>query len=179
GWLDGKRPRFVAAQAAGCAPIVDALAWGLDEAQTWPEPVTFAARLRVPRPLGDFIMLRAPREYAGSRAAATGGAVAGRVGVAASLLPPLGSPNAGAYLFMALGLAFAAAWWLGARQYVYLAPAGVLIGFGLGLVVPALLDLPSEISGPVFLGTLALGLAAVFVLAPQRRLPLARAAVLG
>lgn len=107
-----------------------------------------------------------------------GGAVLLACG-AAFLLPPLGIPNAGAYLFIALGLAFAAAWWLGARQYVYLAPAGVLIGFGLGLVLPALLDLPPEISGPVFLGTLALGLAAVFVLAPQRRLPLAPAAVLG
>ena len=107
-----------------------------------------------------------------------GGAVLLACG-AAFLLPPLGIPNAGAYLFIALGLAFAAAWWLGARQYVYLAPAGVLIGFGLGLVVPALLDLPPEISGPVFLATLALGLAAVFVLAPQRRLPLAPAAVLG
>jgi hypothetical protein len=107
-----------------------------------------------------------------------GGAVLLACG-AAFLLPPLGIPNAGAYLFIALGLAFAAAWWLGARQYVYLAPAGVLIGFGLGLVLPALFDLPPEISGPVFLGTLALGLAAVFVLAPQRRLPLAPAAVLG
>ena len=107
-----------------------------------------------------------------------GGAVLLACG-AAFLLPPLGIPNAGAYLFIALGLAFAAAWWLGARQYVYLAPAGVLIGFGLGLVLPAVADLPPEISGPVFLGTLALGLAAVFVLAPQRRLPLAPAAVLG
>src|SRR5207247_3598122 len=113
-----------------------------------------------------------------SRRGVLGGAVLLACG-AAFLLPPLGIPNAGAYLFIALGLAFAAAWWLGSRQYVYLVPSGVLIGFGLGLVLPALLDLPPEISGPVFLGTLALGLAAVFVLAPQRRLPLAPAAVLG
>jgi len=107
-----------------------------------------------------------------------GGAVLLACG-AAFLLPPLGIPNAGAYLFVALGLAFAAAWWLGARQYVYLVPAGVLVGFGLGLVLPGALDLPDEISGPLFLGTLALGLAGVFVLAPQRRLPLAPAAALG
>ncbi len=106
-----------------------------------------------------------------------GGAVLLAIGTA-YLLQAMEVPNALAYLFVLLGLAFAAAWWLGARQYVYLVPAGVLIGFGLGLVLPALLDLPSEISGPVFLGTLALGLAAVFVLAPQRRLPLAPAAVL-
>ena len=93
-----------------------------------------------------------------------GGAVLLAIGTA-YLLQAMEVPNALAYLFVLLGLAFAAAWWLGARQYVYLVPAGVLIGFGLGLVLPDLLDLPSEISGPVFLGTLALGLAAVFVLA--------------
>src|SRR5436309_5463198 len=36
GWLDGKRPRFVAAQAEGCAPIVRAFAEGLDESRPWP-----------------------------------------------------------------------------------------------------------------------------------------------
>src|SRR2546427_326845 len=85
-----------------------------------------------------------------------GGAVLLAVG-AAFLLPPLGVPDAGAYLFVALGLAFGAAWWLGSKQFVYLVPAGVLIGFGLGLVLPSLFDLPAETAGPVFLGTLALG----------------------
>jgi len=81
-----------------------------------------------------------------------GGAVLLAIG-GAFLLPPLGVPNAGAYLFVALGAAFAAAWWVGARrQYVYLAP--------------------------VFLGTLAIGLAAVFALAPERRVPLVLAGVI-
>ena len=106
-----------------------------------------------------------------------GGAVLLAVG-AAFLLPPLGVPNAGAYLFVALGLAFGAAWWLGSKQFVYLVPAGVLIGFGLGLVLPTLMNLPAETAGPVFLGTLALGLVVVFALAPDRRLPLAIAAIL-
>ena len=106
-----------------------------------------------------------------------GGAVLLAVG-AAFLLPPLGVPDAGAYLFVALGLAFGAAWWLGSKQFVYLVPAGVLIGFGLGLVLPSLFDLPAETAGPVFLGTLALGLFVVFVLAPARRLLLAIAAIL-
>jgi hypothetical protein len=87
-------------------------------------------------------------------------------------------PNAGAYLFVALGLAFSAAWWLGTRQYVYLVPACVLVGFGLGLAVPALLNLPPDTAGPVFLGTLAVGLVAVFLLAPTRRAPLLLAGVL-
>jgi hypothetical protein len=106
-----------------------------------------------------------------------GGAVLLAVG-AAFLLPPLGVSNAGAYLFVALGLAFGAAWWLGTKQFVYLVPAGVLTGFGLGLVLPTLFDLPAEIAGPVFLGTLALGLIAVFAFAPGRRLLLAMAAIL-
>jgi len=82
GWLDDKRPRFVAAQAAGCAPIVEALAWGLDEAQTWPEPVTFAAGIRVPKPLGDFIVLRALRENAGTAVAVTDEKIAETMGLA-------------------------------------------------------------------------------------------------
>ena len=106
-----------------------------------------------------------------------GGAVLLAVG-AAFLLPPLGVPDAGAYLFVALGLAFGAAWWLGSKQFVYLVPAGVLVGFGLGLVLPTLFDLPAETAGPVFLGTLALGLFVVFALAPARRLLLAIAAIL-
>ncbi len=106
-----------------------------------------------------------------------GGAVLLAIG-AAFLLPPLGVPNAGAYLFVALGLAFGAAWWLGSRQFVYIVPAGVLIGFGLGLVLPTVFDLPAETAGPVFLGTLALGLFVVFALAPGRRLLLAIAAIL-
>jgi len=106
-----------------------------------------------------------------------GGAVLLAIGVA-FFLPPLGVPNAGAYLFVALGIAFAAAWWRGARQYVYLVPACVLIGFGLGLVIPALLNLPPDTAGPVFLGTLAAGLVVVFLLAPERRAPLLLAGVL-
>ncbi len=66
GWLDQKKPRFVAAQAGGCAPIVDAFTKGLDEAQPWPDPMTFAAGIRVPKALGDFIVLRALRESGGT-----------------------------------------------------------------------------------------------------------------
>jgi threonine synthase len=66
GWLDEKRPRFVVAQAGGCAPIVDAFAKGLDESRPWPDPVTFAAGIRVPKALGDFIVLRALRESQGT-----------------------------------------------------------------------------------------------------------------
>ena len=119
---------------------------------------------------------RAPA--ATQRRGVLGGAVLLAIG-GAFLLPPLGVPNAGAYLFVALGVAFAVAWWVGARrQYVYLVPACVLIGFGLGLVIPTLFGLPADTAGPVFLGALAAGLVAVFVLAPTRRAPLVLAAII-
>ena len=118
-----------------------------------------------------------PTTTLGPRRGILGGAVLLAIG-GAFLLPPLGVPNAGAYLFVALGLAFAAAWWVGARQYVYLVPACVLIGFGLGLVIPTLFSLPPDMAGPVFLLTLAGGLVAVSLLAPIRRAPLLLAGVL-
>jgi hypothetical protein len=108
-----------------------------------------------------------------------GAAVLIAVGVA-FLLAAVGLPDAegGRYLFLALGIAFAAAYAYGTRQYVYLFPAGVLCGFGLGLLLPAWLRLSSDFASPVFLGTLALGLVAVFLLAPDRRVPLIPAAIL-
>jgi len=65
GWLDAKQPRFVAAQAEGCAPIVKAFVEGAHESQMWPDPQTFAAGIRVPKALGDFIVLKALRESGG------------------------------------------------------------------------------------------------------------------
>ena len=65
GWLDAKKPRFVAAQAEGCAPIVKAFVEGAHESEKWPDPRTFAAGIRVPKALGDFIVLKALRDSAG------------------------------------------------------------------------------------------------------------------
>jgi threonine synthase len=65
GWLDQKRPRFVAVQAEGCAPIVRAFVDGRNESEPWPDPRTFAAGIRVPKALGDFIVLNALRESGG------------------------------------------------------------------------------------------------------------------
>ena len=65
GWLGAERPRFVAVQSTGCAPIVKAFTEGRPESEPWPEPRTFAAGIRVPKALGDFIVLRALRESQG------------------------------------------------------------------------------------------------------------------
>jgi threonine synthase len=65
GWIDGVRPRMIAVQAAGCAPLVRAFEAGTETAELWRDPVTIAAGLRVPASLGDFLMLRALRASGG------------------------------------------------------------------------------------------------------------------
>ena len=71
GWIDAKTlPRMITAQATGCAPIVRAFAAGQDRAETWVDPKTIAAGLRVPGPLGDRLILRALRESNGDAHAA-------------------------------------------------------------------------------------------------------------
>ncbi len=113
----------------------------------------------------------------GGRRGVLGGAVLVAIG-AAFMLPPIGIPNAGPYLFVALGLAFAVAWWWGTRPYVYLVPAAVLIAFGLGLLIPTSFNFAPALAAPIFLGAQAIGLLAVFLIAPNRKLPLAPAGVL-
>lgn len=56
--IDDRRPRMIAAQAAGCAPIVRAFDRRADSAEPWEHASTVAAGLRVPKPLGDFLILR-------------------------------------------------------------------------------------------------------------------------
>jgi threonine synthase len=61
-----KRPRLIAVQAAGCAPLVRAFAAGASEAEPWPSPRTYASGLRVPSPRGDRLILQALRESQGT-----------------------------------------------------------------------------------------------------------------
>jgi threonine synthase len=61
GWIDGKRPRMVSVQAAGCAPIVRAFESGARHAEEFPDAATVASGLRVPRAVGDFLILDALR----------------------------------------------------------------------------------------------------------------------
>ncbi len=58
GWVHpGKKPRMIAAQSAGCAPVVRAFQEGANASIAWENAQTFAAGLRVPKPYGDTIML--------------------------------------------------------------------------------------------------------------------------
>jgi threonine synthase len=63
------RPRMVAVQASGCAPIVRAFEGRREQAEAWSDPRTSAWGLRVPASLGDFLMLRALRESSGDAVA--------------------------------------------------------------------------------------------------------------
>jgi len=66
GWIDGRRPRMVCVQSAGCAPIVRAFEEGEQFAKPWENARTLADGLRVPAALGDFLILRALRESKGT-----------------------------------------------------------------------------------------------------------------
>jgi len=67
----GRRPRMVAVQARGCAPIVDAFESGAKKAAPWEDARTYASGLRVPSPLGDALILQALSESRGSAVAVT------------------------------------------------------------------------------------------------------------
>jgi len=65
GFIGSKRPRMVAVQAAGCAPMVRAYEEGVESAKRWEDAHTIAAGIRVPQAVGDFLILRAVRESGG------------------------------------------------------------------------------------------------------------------
>ena len=66
GLIGSKRPRMFAVQAAGCAPIVRAFEVGADHAERWEGAATVATGIRVPKAIGDFLILRAVRESGGA-----------------------------------------------------------------------------------------------------------------
>jgi threonine synthase len=76
GWIGSKRPRMVVVQAAGCAPMVKAWEDGAEHAPRWPGAHTFAAGIRVPQAVGDFLILRAVRESGGFAIAVDDAAIA-------------------------------------------------------------------------------------------------------
>jgi threonine synthase len=57
GWVRGKRPKMIAIQSAGCAPIAQAFEQGAAASEAWKNAATFASGLRVPKAYGDYIIL--------------------------------------------------------------------------------------------------------------------------
>ncbi|PYS76009.1 MAG: threonine synthase [Acidobacteria bacterium] len=66
GWINGKRPRMVTVQARGCAPIVRAFEEGRRHAEEFQNAATVASGLRVPKAIGDFLILDALRGSGGA-----------------------------------------------------------------------------------------------------------------
>jgi threonine synthase len=66
GWIDGRRPRMISVQAAGCAPIVRAFERGERHAEPWSDAATAASGLRVPAAIGDYLILDAVRASGGT-----------------------------------------------------------------------------------------------------------------
>jgi threonine synthase len=66
GWVKpGKRPKMIAVQSAGCAPVAKAFERGEKATEMWANAATLASGLRVPKPYGDYIMLEILRESEG------------------------------------------------------------------------------------------------------------------
>ena len=67
GWIQpGRRPRMIAVQMVGCAPIVAAFHAGQESISPWENAETVAAGLRVPGPVADYLILRCLRESGGT-----------------------------------------------------------------------------------------------------------------
>jgi threonine synthase len=71
GWIGPKRPRMVTVQAEGCAPIVRAFEEGNRFADEFPNAETTASGLRVPKAIGDFLILDALRASGGTAISVT------------------------------------------------------------------------------------------------------------
>ncbi len=69
GWIGGERPRMISVQATGCAPMVRAWETGAEMATPWEDAATAAWGLRVPRAVGDILILDAIRSSGGSAVA--------------------------------------------------------------------------------------------------------------
>ncbi len=65
GWVAGRRPKMIAVQSSGCAPVAKAFRAGEAASQMWPNAATFASGLRVPKPYGDRMILDIVRQSGG------------------------------------------------------------------------------------------------------------------
>jgi len=101
GFIGGKRPRMVAVQASGCAPMVRAYDAGEEHAPRWDNAHTIASGIRVPQAIGDFLILRAVRESGGFAIAVDDAAITAAIaevaGAEGFLMCPEGAATYAAY----------------------------------------------------------------------------------
>lgn len=71
GWIGPRKPKMIAVQAVGCEPITRAFEQGAEASEFFARAHTVASGLRVPKALGDFLVLRAIRESSGTAISVT------------------------------------------------------------------------------------------------------------
>jgi threonine synthase len=96
GWIGSERPRMISVQATGCAPIVRAGEQGEGAAAPWQDAHTYASGLRVPRAVGDFLILDAVRASGGAAIAVDDDAMAAAVLEIGALTGVFAAPEGGA-----------------------------------------------------------------------------------
>ena len=104
GWVSGKRPKMIAIQAAGCAPVVRAFEHGDAASTMWQDAHTSASGLRVPKPYGDYLILDIVRRSGGTAVAVSDDAIFASLKDWASheglLLSPEGAAATAAYDYL-------------------------------------------------------------------------------
>ena len=98
GLIGSKRPRMYAVQAEGCAPMVRAFEQGHEFAERWEHAATVATGIRVPKAVGDFLILRAVRDSGGAAIAVSEAKIMQAVADAARVDGFLLCPEGGAVL---------------------------------------------------------------------------------
>ncbi|WP_447830525.1 threonine synthase [Aeromonas salmonicida] len=119
GWVKGDLPRLVAAQASGCAPIVQAWQQGASESSFWPASQTLAFGINVPKALGDFLVLDALYRTNGCAIAVDDRAIKAEIRQLASLEGSFVCPE-GAAAFAAARQLRESGWIKGGEQVVVL-----------------------------------------------------------
>jgi threonine synthase len=141
GWMDDAvRPRLVAVQAEGCMPIVQAFEDGREESAFWPNASTIAAGIRVPKALGDFLVLRGIRETGGVAVAVSDDEIRTSLGTLATEEGILVCPEGAA--------TYAAAQKLRHRGDIHDDERVLLLNTGTGLKYPEILAPELEVLEP-------------------------------
>jgi threonine synthase len=130
GWVKGPMPRLFTVQSSGCAPVVRAFEAGAARCEAWRDPVTVAAGLRVPSPLGGALMLRALKESRGGAVAVSDEALTEGQRQLATLEGVDACPEGGAAVAAARVLAEGGRLAGDERVVVFNTGAGVLYGRG-------------------------------------------------
>lgn len=128
GMIESKRPRIISVQASGCAPIVSAFHSGNQSANFWENATTFAAGLRVPSAIGDYLILKALRSSNGTAIAVSDEKIKAEMHNLARLEGIMIAPEAAATIAAAKELAKSTE--IGSDEKI------VLFGTGSGLTTP-------------------------------------------